>query len=162
MKNERRLFSLRNIIVFLFGMAFGMIFSPDSGKANRTRIKQRLDSWRADLRKRETRIIGRTNYEMGRVTGAVHYLGRRLRLIRSEREALDDVVNQRVKTELGENPKTAGIPRLNIDTYEGIVTIRGQVDNEHRARVAENVVRDIEGVREVVNKLHFDVASSGG
>jgi len=149
------LLSFRNILIFLAGVAIGMLFSPDTGRANRAKIRQRFESWEADMRKEEGKIIKKTNYERGRMTGVVHNLGRRLRII-GERESLDDVVNQRVKTALGEDPKAPDVPRLNIDTYEGIVTLRGVVDTEKQSKQIAEIAEEVTGVNEVKNLIHIE------
>ena len=143
------------LLFFLAGVALGLLFSPNTGRGNRAWIRQKYDSWQASRRRFQHEMIGKTEYEMGRATGLAHNLGTRLGLIREETELSDDVINQRVKTAIGENSRTAQIPRLNIDTYDGIVTIRGHVENEHLKRAAEDVAGSIKGVREVVNKITF-------
>ena len=155
---RRGLLSFRNIFILLAGVAIGMLFSPDTGRANRAKIRQRFESWEANVRKEEGRLIKKTNYEKGRMTGVVHNLGRRLHII-GERESLDDVVNQRVKTALGEDPKAPDIPRLNIDTYEGVVTLRGVVDTENQSKQITDIVEKVSGVNDVVNKIHVEEAA---
>ncbi len=159
MKNGSRpksgLLSIRNIFIFAAGLGVGMLFSPDTGKANRAKIRQRFESYQADMRKEEGKLIRKSHYEKGRMTGVVHNIGRRLNLI-SERESSDDVVNQRVKTALGEDPKAPDVPRLNIDTYEGIVTLRGVVDKESQSKQIVEIAEKVSGVSEVKNLIHVE------
>ena len=159
LKKRRNLTGARRsgmrILFFLAGLALGLLFAPNSGRANRTWVRQRIDGWRAGMQRRRRDLIGQTDYEIGRATGIAHNLGRRMGLIKKEVDLSDDVVNQRVRTELGESSAAWQIPRLNIDTFDGVVTLRGHVNNEHQCRAIEDVVRKVRGVREIVNKLSF-------
>lgn len=135
---RRRFLGLR-LLLFLSGLAIGLLFSPNTGRANRAWLRQKTKSLQANLRRLRRDLTGKTDYEMGRIAGFIHTLGERTGIIREEVELSNDITNQRVKTELGENPKTGQIPRLNIDTFEGVVTIRGHVENEQQKWAIEDV-----------------------
>lgn len=149
---SKRTFSVR-LLLLLAGVAIGVLFSPNTGRANRAWIRQKIDSWQAERRRWQRDTAGKTEYEMGRATGFMHNLGARLGIVREDTDLSDDIVNARVQTEMGENSGTAQIPRLNIDTFDGIVTLRGHVENDHLKRSAEDVAKSVKGVREVINKI---------
>lgn len=151
--DEKRRRPGMRLLFLLAGIAIGLLVAPNSGRANRAWIRQKWEGWMADRRRWQRDITGKTDYEMGRATGFAHNLGTRLGLVKEEVDLSDDVINQRVKTEIGENPKTGHIPRLNIDTFEGVVTIRGHADNEHLVRDVEDVAGRVKGVRKIVNKM---------
>jgi hyperosmotically inducible protein len=46
--------------------------------------------------------------------------------------------------------------RIDIDTVNGIVTLRGAVSNAEQRTEAERIARGTEGVRDVVNELEID------
>lgn len=43
--------------------------------------------------------------------------------------------------------------QINVDTVNGVVTLRGVVDNESEKQLATKVAQDTEGVKEVHNEL---------
>jgi len=73
---------------------------------------------------------------------------------RSAGEVVDDAtLTARVKTELA---KTAGIGdalKINVDTYRGVVSLAGFVDNSQHAQTAAAAARKVPGVSSVVNNL---------
>lgn len=44
---------------------------------------------------------------------------------------------------------------IHVETYNGVVTLTGQVDDAAMARRAERLVRQVEGVRDVDNRLQI-------
>jgi hyperosmotically inducible protein len=42
---------------------------------------------------------------------------------------------------------------INVDTYEGVVTLQGMVDNPVEARRAYDIAYSVEGVKQVISKL---------
>jgi hypothetical protein len=62
-------------------------------------------------------------------------------------------VEQRIRTRVGEDPRTPDLPRLNVEVNEGVADIRGEVHSEEEKQAVEEIARDTEGVTEVRNLL---------
>lgn len=72
---------------------------------------------------------------------------------RSAGDAVDDAsINADVKAKLLKDESTKTIA-INVDTYQGIVTLRGNVDTQDQISRATEVARSVKGVKRVENKL---------
>lgn len=69
-------------------------------------------------------------------------------------EFVDDAtLTARVKTELTRTQGLGDALAINVDSYRGVVSLAGFVDNEAQARAAVQAARNVNGVREVRNNL---------
>ena len=69
-------------------------------------------------------------------------------------EFVDDAtLTARVKTSLLKEEGIKEAAAINVDTYRGVVSLAGFLDNQDMIRRAVSVARGVEGVREVQNKL---------
>ena len=48
---------------------------------------------------------------------------------------------------------TEGITGTNVDVHDGVVTIKGEVENENKLSLAADIARNTEGVKNVINQL---------
>ncbi len=72
---------------------------------------------------------------------------------RSAGDIVDDTtINTQVKTKLLADEFMQGVA-INVDTYQGIVTLRGNVDTQDQVRRATEVAQSVKGVKRVENKL---------
>ena len=72
---------------------------------------------------------------------------------RSTGDVVDDTtINGEVKAKLLKDEGFKGIA-INVDTYQGIVTMRGNVDTQDQIRRATEIAKSVNGVRRVENKL---------
>lgn len=55
----------------------------------------------------------------------------------------------KVRTVLGEDPRTADLPKLNVNVVEGTVFVRGAVPSDVDTEVIKQVIADVEGVNDV-------------
>lgn len=62
-------------------------------------------------------------------------------------------VEQRVKTSLGEDPRTQNMPRVNVEVNDGIADLRGPAPTEAAKQAAGEIALETEGVREVRNLI---------
>jgi len=62
-------------------------------------------------------------------------------------------VANRILTQVGEDPRTLHLPRLNIEVNDDVADIRGEVPSEEDKRAVEEIATEIEGVNEVRNYL---------
>lgn len=64
----------------------------------------------------------------------------------------DAWITMKVKSKLAAG-KDASAMKTNVDTKDGIVTLNGEVSSEAEKELAEEYAREVEGVREVDNRL---------
>ncbi len=63
-------------------------------------------------------------------------------------------VEQRIRTRLGEDPRTADMPRPNIEVNDGVAELRGVANSEGQALAAGEIAASVEGVSEVQNLIN--------
>jgi hyperosmotically inducible protein len=74
--------------------------------------------------------------------------------------AEDKATTARVKTALGAT-EISTLTRVDVDTVEGIVYLRGKVESEDVKRRAEEIARTVTGTRRVENGLIVDRGLAG-
>src|SRR5215210_1248737 len=62
-------------------------------------------------------------------------------------------VEQRIRTRIGEDPRTAEMPRVNVEVNDGIAELRGEAPSEDAKLAAGEIAQQVEGVREVRNLI---------
>lgn len=62
-------------------------------------------------------------------------------------------VEQRIRTRIGEDPRTTMMPRVNVEVNGGVAEIRGEAPSQEAKEAAGEIAADTEGVREVRNLL---------
>ena len=78
---------------------------------------------------------------------------------RSRRDRTEDIpvqeeeVENRIRTSVGEDPRTLDVPHLNVEVNDGVADIRGEVHTEEEKQAVEEIASNIEGVTEVRNLL---------
>jgi hypothetical protein len=129
------------------GVAATYLFDPDNGRSRRARLR---DQVRGRLR-RDTRRLGqRLSYERGRLSGASY----RLRHSEAGPVADDRMLTDRIRSQaLGRFPDF--VHRVTIDAYEGVVTLRGELDDRISIMQVEDAVGRVPGVERVSNLLHI-------
>ncbi len=72
---------------------------------------------------------------------------------RTAGQAVDDAtIGTRLKAALAADPELSAL-KINVDTTQGAVRLRGEVKNIGLRRKAEDLARKIEGVKSVDNQL---------
>jgi hyperosmotically inducible protein len=69
----------------------------------------------------------------------------------------DATLTARVKTKLV-SEKAANLTRINVDTNDGIVYLNGSVQNAQQKAKAEDLARQTDGVKKVINNLQVSQA----
>ena len=64
-----------------------------------------------------------------------------------------DELVQRIRTNIGEDPRTAEMPRVNVEVIDGIAELRGSAPSEDAKLAAGEIAQGVEGVREVRNLI---------
>ena len=62
-------------------------------------------------------------------------------------------VEQRVRTRIGEDPRTADLPRVNVEVIDGVAELRGPAPSEDAKDAAGEIAAGVEGVTEVRNLM---------
>jgi hypothetical protein len=62
-------------------------------------------------------------------------------------------VEQRIRTRLGEDPRTMDMPRVNVEVNDGVAELRGTAPSEDAKTAAGEIASSVEGVREVRNLI---------
>ncbi|HCY64224.1 MAG TPA: transporter [Oxalobacteraceae bacterium] len=69
-------------------------------------------------------------------------------------QVIDDAsITARVKTEIAQTAGVGEAAAINVDTYRGVVSLAGFVDNQEQANKALEAARKIPGVTSVKNNL---------
>ena len=63
-------------------------------------------------------------------------------------------VENRIRTRLGEDPRTAEMPHVNVEVNDGIAELRGVASSEAMAQAAGEIAQETEGVNEVRNMIN--------
>ena len=66
-----------------------------------------------------------------------------------------DEFEQRIRTQIGEDPRTAEMPRVNVEVNDGIAELRGAAPSEDAKLAAGEIAQAVEGVREVRNLIQL-------
>ncbi|MDP8949149.1 MAG: BON domain-containing protein [Actinomycetota bacterium] len=62
-------------------------------------------------------------------------------------------IENRIRTQIGEDPRTMVMPRVNVEVNDGIAELRGEAPSEDAKAAAGEIASSIEGVREVRNLI---------
>lgn len=153
--NQRNTFRtfVRGLLFFGAGLAVGYLTAPKTGRGTRSWLNQQGQHAMAQARDVGNFFRRRVNYEEGRLTGVSHRIRKLVAVGEQEDKYVDDdLITQRVRTRIGENKLTHGIPRINVDTANRIVTLRGAVSSPADCENLEKVAAAVEDVDGVVNK----------
>jgi osmotically-inducible protein OsmY len=132
----------------LFGAVAEYLLDPARGHARRAGLRERSAAAGRRTVKRARRTAGRN---AAYLRGRAHRVGHRLS--RSRPPADDRTLVDRVRSEVFGH-RRFGRLSVNIDAVDGVVTLRGQVDDQDVIRDLEIAVGKVVGVRRVENLLH--------
>jgi hypothetical protein len=62
-------------------------------------------------------------------------------------------VEQRIRTNIGEDPRTATMPRVNVEVTDGVAELRGPAPSQEAREAAGEIAAAVEGVVEVRNLI---------
>jgi osmotically-inducible protein OsmY len=129
------------------GAALAYFFDPQNGRRRRNVTRDRLLAFfRRGARKTER--AGRA------VAAEAHGLKQKATHLREEQKDFDDVtLARKVETELF-RPADAPKGSVNVNVENGVVYLRGEVEQPDMIDDLEKRARKIQGVREVENLLH--------
>lgn len=62
-------------------------------------------------------------------------------------------IENKIRTRIGEDPRTSDLPRVNVEVNDGVVDLRGTAPSEDAKLAAGEIAAETEGVREVRNLI---------
>jgi len=62
-------------------------------------------------------------------------------------------IENRIRTRIGEDPRTMEMPHVNVEVNDGVAELRGEAPSEEAKAAAGEIASSIEGVREVRNLI---------
>jgi len=95
-------------------------------------------------------VSGCAAVAVGGVAAGAYYLGKDDRS--ADVIAKDAAITAEVKSKLIAEPGIRS-GQINVDTYEGVVTLRGEVGTEAQGATAERIARAVSGVKAVKTEL---------
>jgi osmotically-inducible protein OsmY len=128
-------------------VAAAYLLDPDRGKSRRARLQQRVGGV---LRRGSDRASRKAQFLTGKAQGLKE---RATGSGKGEAPPNDQTLAMKVQSEVlgGSNyPKE----KINVTVEEGIVTLRGEVDNPDQAASLEQEIRKVSGVLDVRSFLH--------
>jgi len=129
----------------LVGAGIMFLMAPNNGRRSRAMMKERADKARRKAARLGEEAKRRAADLSNRVEGKLQE--------RSHSGDIDDAdditVADRVRTALGENPLTRNLERINVDSVDGVVTLRGPIMDAELITQIEAAVRKVRGVRDV-------------
>lgn len=141
----------------LAGVVIGIMLAPSSGRRSRALLRDKVNKGAhmagdlGDAASRKARDLG------NRAEGVAHTVTKRLhgRGETSDR-ADDNTIADRVRSVMGHLSETHDLERINIDCYQGVITLRGPVVDSLTEHALLSAVVKVPGVREVVSDLLVD------
>ncbi len=152
MEKEEVRHAIGNTLIFALGVGVGFLTAPKTGRGTRAWLHDKTQHYEKEMRTAERRVESKVAYEEGQLKGLAHK-AKQLTIVPGEDGYVDDVVTQRVRTKIGENPETAHLPRINVDTADQVVTLRGRVPSDREKETLEKIATDEPGVEKVINKV---------
>jgi gas vesicle protein len=153
---EKNGVSIKTLLwAFFVGSLLGALLAPKSGKNSRQWIIQQGSHLSAQSKRLVNRGSAQLRYRAGSFQGITHKLKDMVNPELQLLEPDDDTIEQKVRTALGETPLTWDLPHVNVNSENGIVTVRGPVKNLKEKNNVEKVAKRIIGVKDVINKTRL-------
>ncbi|TAK10016.1 MAG: BON domain-containing protein [Candidatus Manganitrophaceae bacterium] len=134
--------------MLLAGLTLGILFAPRTGRSSRALIAQRYQAWMNRLSVWFEDLARKTRQQSSRVQGTIREL--REKTAPEETTISDEILSQRVRSELGRFFNTAAIE---IMSQDGVTTLKGAVGNNQERQDIVEMARRVRGVREVISLL---------
>jgi len=143
----------KSLFIFAAGVVVGMLTAPKTGKGARAWLTQETEHLRSRAANLEKQLDREIHYEEGKMKGTVHKIREKSGLSSKKPFVDDDMITQRVRTTIGENPQLRHLPRINVDTAGGVVTLRGRVKSKSEEKTVVGTAEAVTDVDSVVSKL---------
>jgi hypothetical protein len=143
------------LALLLLGIVIGgvgtLLLDPHLGTRRRALVRDKARRYR---RLAPRRVRGAARAAQGPVRGAVHTVAHRTPWYQQPAPPdLDEFVKHRVESVLGRR-RDLSLADLNFDAADGVVHVRGTVQDEDTARRIVQAAASVEGVRAVCSLMH--------
>lgn len=135
------------------GAALGILLAPNAGRRTRAVLKDKLERGPEAAGELGENLAHRAHNLSQRASGLAHEISKKHSGDGSDDMADDVTIADRVRTELGRFEKEHGLERINVDSCDGVVTLRGPVGEQSIADTLVQATAGVLGVREVKNEL---------
>jgi len=137
---------VRTVLAMAIGAGAAYFGDPAQGRRRRTQAADQLRAWSRRRRREAARQAryeeGRTTGEAARARGAGHY-----------HPHGDADLQEHLRMVLANHPVATSL--VNVEVYEGLARLRGQVENASEAAALVEAVRQVPGVGGVEDLLHL-------
>ena len=139
----------------LAGAVLGVLLAPSSGRRNRALLRDKVVKGAGKAEGLGEAAVRKAHDLSNRADGLAHAVAEKVSSqTEGESDGADDVtIADRVRTELGRVPETQGLERLNVESVNGVVTLRGPIMDEATQAAIIAAAAKVAGVREVVSDL---------
>lgn len=132
------------------GAGLAYLFDPDRGRSRRAQLS---DQAKSQIRDATETVRAQAEYQAGVARGAFHEAASS---VEPERQFDDDTLLQKVRSEaLGYLPSDA----VEVDITDGTVQVSGSIPNSAAREELLGMIRDVEGVDEVEDRLEVATVS---
>lgn len=139
----------------LVGAIIGILMAPSSGRRNRALIRDKIAKGAHQAGGLGEAASRKAHDLSNRVEGVAHKVADKINTkVNGDSDDADDVtIADRVRTAFGRLDAAQGLERINIDSVDGLVTLRGPIVSEATAVALIAAAAQVAGVREVVSDL---------
>jgi len=150
----------RLMLAGLAGLATGYFFDPESGARRRNTTRDRVTAF---FRRGAREAERRARYAEGVAHGVAHKAQTATEKVTggAERSYDDATLRAKVESEIFRAPD-APKDKVSVNTANGIVYLRGQLEHQEEIESLVAAARKVEGVQDVRNLLHQPGAPAPG
>ena len=142
----------------LIGAIIGILAAPSSGRRNRALLRDKIAKG-ANQASGLGEAASRKAHDLSnRAEGVAHKVAEKVNAkINGDSDDADDVtIADRVRTAFGRLDAAQGLERINIESSDGVVTLRGPIMSEATQVALVAAAQKVAGVREVISDLLVD------
>lgn len=136
------------------GALVGRLLNSDESSSSSS-ITDKIDTDRIDPRESNGESSGGSQASEGPLIGTDHD-DARVEGVTEDRPE----VEQRIRTNLGEDERTRDMPRVNVEVNGGVAELRGTAPSEDAKEAAGEIAAEVEGVQEVRNLIEVGSGES--
>ncbi|MBI3803783.1 MAG: BON domain-containing protein [Nitrospirae bacterium] len=134
--------------MLLAGLTVGILFAPRTGRSTRALISQKYQYWMSTLSGLLEQLAEKTRTQ-SRLQGVTFETRERSFFEEAiESDDIDDILEQRVKGELG---RFFNLVSVEVSSQNGIITLRGSIPNEQERQSIVDMAKKVRGVRDVIS-----------
>lgn len=145
----------------LLGVVVGILLAPASGRRNRALLRDKAVKGAHKAEDLGEAAARKARDLSNRAEGVAHKVSEKVgSKFSGDSDTADDItIADRVRTALGRLPEAQMLERINIDSNDGVVTLRGPVVDTSTQAAIMAAVGQVAGVREVISDLLIEDGS---